>query len=89
MSIPRDGFLIGLIPPFFKPLLAPLITWPGRNDCNAGIQACIPLVQERLQKYQKKKAEPDYDWLPPVSDASNHEGSVSNHQLKAYLGRNR
>jgi hypothetical protein len=67
MSIFAGAMLINASPKPLKPITGSLVgatCWYLRKKAMKG---CLPFVKERLENTAKFKADPLYDWTPPVS----------------------
>lgn len=59
--------LINLIPKVFHPLVALLVMFPNRKNERICMQACMPIVKDRLYHTTKKNYDATYEWIAPVS----------------------
>lgn len=63
----KGGALINLLPKLLRPVIAPLITYPNRKNKRIYLEACLPIVKDRLHHTMRKRDNADYQWTPPVS----------------------
>jgi hypothetical protein len=53
----RDGVALGFVPAFLKPILGPLIVWRGKKACEDCIKILVPIVEKRIEQFQRGKRE--------------------------------
>ncbi|KAJ4255993.1 hypothetical protein NW762_009067 [Fusarium torreyae] len=86
IDMPFQGLFIGLVPNVLKPVLAPLMSWQARRDTEAGIKACMPLIQERLNAYrnhtgQEKQPVDILQWIVEASAATGDPAQLEPHRI--------
>ncbi|KAF2755100.1 cytochrome P450 [Pseudovirgaria hyperparasitica] len=61
----RSAALIGLIPAFLKPVLAPLICIPNKKHYAQSARYLVPFVEKRFADMDRKEKNPGWDWQEP------------------------
>jgi hypothetical protein len=67
MSIFAGAIVINSTPKILKPVTGTLVGWTTWFLFEKTLKTCLPFVKERLAETAKLKADPSYNWTPPVS----------------------
>lgn len=69
MCVFGGATIINMLPPLLRPIVGPLVALTGKRHLAICQKLCLPIVEERLRHTQRRWAEPDYQWEPPVRRA--------------------
>lgn len=66
MSTFTGAFVISILPTFLQPVAGWAVAKIVNHQSNQAMSRAMPVIQDRLDKSAKLKADPLFDWTPPV-----------------------
>lgn len=66
MTTFTGAFIISILPTFLQPVAGWAVAKFVNHQSNQAMSRAMPVIQDRLDKCAKLKADPLFDWTPPV-----------------------